>query len=302
MKGRKGFPFLGVVVAALLLAAAFLYLERWEEPGGEQDLVPAEQEAPKAGKTLKGPPPGGPAAAPRAGQRIAILIDDIGYDLPLAKALASLPAPIAFAILPQAPHAAEADALLHAAGKEILLHLPMEPLSYPDEDPGPGALFVAMDPSLIGQRLEEALAAVPHARGVNNHMGSRFMAHDAGLAAVMASLARQGLFFVDSRTSPQTRGKEAAARAGVAFAARDLFIDHRPGVAAAREALLRETLQNRPHGELLLIGHPHPETLQALKEALPRWQKEGARLLPLSALVRPPAAGTGNKGEKEKRS
>ena len=101
-------------------------------------------------------------------------------------------APIAFAILPYTPHAREAARLLHAAGKEILLHLPMEPRSYPAENPGAGALFVDMDEGEIRRQIEADLAAVPYVSGVNNHMGSRFMEDEAGLAVVMEELRKKG--------------------------------------------------------------------------------------------------------------
>ena len=91
------------------------------------------------------PPPPPERKEPEAeigGRQIAVIIDDIGYDLRLVEDLMRIDAPIAFAILPYTPHAREAARLLHAAGKEILLHLPMEPRSYPAENPGEGALFV----------------------------------------------------------------------------------------------------------------------------------------------------------------
>ncbi|MDA8125264.1 MAG: divergent polysaccharide deacetylase family protein [Deltaproteobacteria bacterium] len=290
-KKRRGFPFLAVVIAAALIAAAVLFLERWEirPPEG-----PAAPESRDKGIAARPSAEGKRAQEKRQEQRIAVLIDDIGFDLPLVKELAALPAPIAFAVLPQTPHAAEAAAILHAAGKEILLHLPMEPRAYPAEDPGAGALFVDLNAEDLRERMAAALAAIPHVRGVNNHMGSRFMEDDAGVAIVMEELSRRGLFFVDSRTTAGSRGRALAARAGVPFAARDIFIDHTPGYEAALAALLDPTRQDRGKKAWLLIGHPHPETLRALKTALPRWREAGIRLVPLSACVRAPS-------DKEKR-
>ncbi len=157
----------------------------------------------------------------------------------------------------------EAARLLHAAGKEILLHLPMEPRSYPGESPGAGALMADMDAGEIRRRIREDLAAVPFVSGVNNHMGSRFMEDEARLAIVMEELRAKGLFFVDSRTTADSRGRESAGRAGVRFAARDVFIDHAPGYAAALENLTGAFRQGRRNGApVLMIGHPHTETVQ----------------------------------------
>jgi len=185
----------------------------------------------------------------------------------------------------------------------------MEPRSYPEESPGAGALMVDMDERQIRRQVQENLTAVPYVSGVNNHMGSRFMEDEARLTMVMEELEKRGLYFVDSRTTPDSRGREAANRTGVRFAARDLFIDHVPGHAAALENLTGPSRRGGEHGKpVLMIGHPHPETVRALRDALPRWQAEGVRLVALptffgtSAEENRNALAAGNKtlGRKEK--
>ena len=87
-------------------------------------------------------------------------------------------------------------------------------------------------------------------------------------------------------TTPDSRARSAAARAGVRFASRAVFIDHTPGYAAALSNLLQPPRRGREEGKpLLMIGHPHPETVRALREAQPLWQKEGVRMIPLSAYL-----------------
>jgi polysaccharide deacetylase 2 family uncharacterized protein YibQ len=207
-----------VIFAAASIAAVVLFLERAERP----DLSVTRQSPRKEaqGKALTPKTPAREVAepsAPTAGQQgrpIAIIIDDIGFDLRIVEELARIPAPIAFAVLPHTPHAAEAASFLHAAGKEILLHLPMEPRSYPEESPGSGALMVDMDERQIRKQVQENLAAVPYVSGVNNHMGSRFMGDEARLTMVMEELKKRGLYFVDSRTTPDSRGREAGGPAG----------------------------------------------------------------------------------------
>ncbi len=162
----------------------------------------------------------------------------------------------------------------------------MEPRSYPAEKPGAGALFVNMDDGEIRRRIDADLTAVPYVSGVNNHMGSRFMADEAKLAVVMQELAKNGLFFVDSLTTPDSRARSAAARAGVRYASRGVFIDHTPGYAAALSNLLQPPRRGREvEKPVLMIGHPHPETVRALREAHPLLQKEGVRMIPLSAYL-----------------
>jgi hypothetical protein len=215
-----------------------------------------------------------------------LIIDDIGFDLRIVEELAGIPAPIAFAVLPHAPHAVEAARLLHAAGKMILLHLPMEPRSYPEESPGAGALMTDMDEEAVRRQVRADLAAVPFVSGVNNHMGSRFMTDEARLAIVMEELRAKGLFFVDSLTTTDSRGRESAGRAGVRFAARDIFIDHVPGYAAVLENLTGVFRRGRRNGlPVLMIGHPHMETVKAIRDALPVWKTEGVTVIPVSACL-----------------
>ena len=290
----KRFPVVTVIIAAALIAAAVLFLERVEFPddSATRKSLPTEPR----GKAWKQETPARKSpAAGKKGLEIAIIIDDIGFDLGAVEELARIRAPIAFAVLPNAPHAVEAAEILHAAGKEVLLHQPMEPRSYPEESPGAGALLANMDAREIRRRIAANLAAVPHVSGVNNHMGSLFMEDEARLSVVMDELGKRGLFFVDSMTSPDSRGREAALRAGVRFAARTIFIDHAPGYAAALANLTRLPLQGWKKGEpLLMIGHPHPETVRALKQALPILREEGVRMIPVSAALK-----TGGGSEKK---
>ncbi|MBU2252086.1 MAG: divergent polysaccharide deacetylase family protein [Proteobacteria bacterium] len=284
-KRGKGFPVLAVIITAALIAAVFLFLERMELPDDSATRKGRKTAPPK--KALKQKTPERrPPVAERREQQIAVIIDDIGYDLGAAEELARIRAPIAFAVLPHTPHAAEAAEILHAAGKEILLHLPMEPRSYPGENPGAGALMADMDEKEIRRQIALDLAAVPYVSGVSNHMGSRFMKDDIRLSVVMDELKKRGLFFVDSRTASDSRGKEAAARARVRFAERSVFIDHTRGYAAALANLTRLPRQGGEGGKpLMMIGHPHPETVRALKEVLPIWQEEGVRMIPVSAYL-----------------
>jgi uncharacterized protein len=288
----RRFPFLAVVIAAALIAAAVLLLERVEQrPDDSGARRGPGKEMPKKASTGK-PRPGlksepAPFETAHSSHSVAVIIDDIGFDLRIVENLAGIPAPLAFAVLPYTPHAVEAAKILHAAGKEILLHLPMEPYSSPGGSPGSGALMADMDAEEIRRQVRADLAAVPFVSGVNNHMGSRFMEDGARLAIVMEELRAKGLFFVDSRTTAETRGRESAELAHVRFAERDIFIDHAPGRAAALESLTGALRQGKRNGApLLMIGHPHMETVQAIRDVLPFWRKEGIKVIPVSAYMR----------------
>lgn len=270
------------MILAGVIAAAFLFFERLPSPEKKPlDVkVSPEKQSPAATsrrpQPLEAPKTAAPMQAKEKQQRVAIVIDDIGFDMKAVRELADIPAPIAFSILPYSPHCADASTYLHERKKDILLHLPMEPHGYPQTSPGRGALHVSMDEEGIVGQLAEDLALVPYASGANNHMGSRFMEDAVRLEMVMAELKKRGLFFIDSRTSPRTAGKEAALRTAIPFAERDIFIDHASGYQAARAAL-RKASSHRKNGDkpLLLIGHPRKETIRAIQDVLPEWEKEG---------------------------
>ncbi len=287
LKRLKRFPLLAIMIAVFLTAtAAVIFLERDKRPTDQKAVPDGRAVRPRKKVSIPETPARSPQRAERRGRQIAVIIDDIGFDLRLVEELARIRAPIAFAILPYAPHAAEAARFLHGAGKEILLHLPMEPRSYPAENPGAGALFTNMDAGEIRRQIETNLNAVPYSSGVNNHMGSLFMENEMGLSIVMEELAKRNLFFVDSRTTPNSLARQAAARAGVRFAERAVFIDHRRGYTAALANLTQPRRSDWKKGKpLLLIGHPHDETILALREAQYQWHEEEVQVIPISAFI-----------------
>ncbi len=219
------------------------------------------------------------------GKRVAILIDDIGYDPEALRRLLAIEAPMAFSVLPHTPHARSSAEAIHRAGREVLLHLPMEPHGYPDRDPGKGALFASMTAREIRQTLLEDLQSVPHARGVNNHMGSKFMEERDPLRVVFAVLQERGLYFVDSLTTEASVARELAAERSLRFAHRSFFIDDAEDRSRAMMHLERLLDTRDTWSELLLIGHPYPETVSALEETIRRFPAAGIGVVRLVDLV-----------------
>jgi polysaccharide deacetylase 2 family uncharacterized protein YibQ len=287
-KRLRRFPLLAIMIAVFLtVTAAVIFLERDERLTDRKAVPDGRVVRPQNKVSIPEAPARSPQRTERWSRQIAVIIDDIGFDLRVVEELAQMRAPIAFAILPCAPHAAEAARLLHRAGKETLLHLPMEPRSYPAENPGEGALFTNMEAGEIRRQIETHLTVVPYVTGVNNHMGSLFMENEAALSVVMEELAKRNLFFVDSRTTPHSLGKQAAARAGVRFAERAVFIDHHRGYSAALANLTQPRRSDGAKGKpLLLIGHPHDETILALREAQALWREEEMQVIPVSAFIK----------------
>lgn len=231
------------------------------------------------------------AAAPRqarsgSGPRLAIILDDLGYDRAPAEALLSLPFPLTVSVLPNHPYSAEVAEEAHRRGDEVLLHLPMESTS-DGAQPEAGELRVGMTPEEVDRHIGEMLESVPHVAGVNNHQGSRATADPVLMNAVMAALRRRSLFFIDSRTTAQTVAYDAAQRDGVRAVYRNAqFLDDTPTREAVLAQLSLAEHQASRLGWAVAIGHPHPGTLAALEEALPRLQARGVRLVFASDLVR----------------
>ncbi len=217
--------------------------------------------------------------------RAAIIIDDLGNDPEAERRLLALRYPVTFAILPELPHSATTAQAAHRGGREVLLHLPMEPLPGAESQPGPGEIKVGMSAREVDRLISADLASVPFAVGVNNHMGSRATADPELMAEVMRVLAERRLFFVDSRTTAKTCALAAARRAGVPAFYRSVFLDDTESVAYSLGQLrqLRRVVEEQ--GAAIAIGHPHPTTLRALAEFLPTLERDDIRLVPASQLV-----------------
>ncbi|RMG27982.1 MAG: divergent polysaccharide deacetylase family protein [Gammaproteobacteria bacterium] len=223
------------------------------------------------------------SARAEAPPRIAILIDDLGRVLDAGRAVIDLPGPVACAFLPYAPHTATLAREAHAAGKEVLLHLPMQ--SAAERPLDRGGLTLDMTRTALLHTLADDLARVPYAVGVNNHMGSLLTRHPGHMTWLMQELHRRGLFFIDSRTTPFTVARRMAFEQHLPSRRRDVFLDPAPGAAEVEREFHRLLALARRRGSALAIGHPRPETIRILARELPRLQAEGIRLVPVGVLV-----------------
>ncbi|MCB1033484.1 MAG: divergent polysaccharide deacetylase family protein, partial [Acidobacteria bacterium] len=223
-------------------------------------------------------PPGGSGPA-----RISLVIDDLGRSVEEVRHLEDLGVAISYAVLPFESQTPQVVDELRHRGREILCHLPMEPRSA--ANPGPGALKTSMSPRELGRRTREALAAVPGAIGVNNHMGSSLTEDRARMASILEELKERRLFFLDSRTSAQSVGYEVAQELGVPSAERQVFLDRDPSPEAIREQFERLLALARKRGAAIAIGHPYPSTLAALAELIPASRAQGYEFVPVSFLL-----------------
>ena len=220
---------------------------------------------------------------------IAILIDDIGQNMSTLDDLLAINAPLSFAILPYQQYSLQAAEKLHRRKREILLHLPMEPHSFPQNNPGKGALFLCMTDEEIQQQLRSNLQSVPYVVGVNNHMGSRFTEDEEKMSVVMEELKKRGLYFVDSRTTGLSKAKQAADRTGIRFAARKIFIDNEQSYETSLQNIMRvkQEFTGNNKGPVLLIAHPHPTTVSSIRDAVPLLREQGIEIVSLSKIISP---------------
>jgi polysaccharide deacetylase 2 family uncharacterized protein YibQ len=225
-----------------------------------------------------------PSATPAAtGPRLAIIIDDCGQWPDTERGFIALPVALTLSVLPHVRYGGDIARDARAAGKGVMLHLPMEPRS--GADAGPGKITVAMDDDAIAKAVQDDLASVPLAAGVNNHEGSRATADDRVMRAVVAVLAQRRVFFIDSRTSTATVGERDATAAGVPTARRDVFLDDVADVDATEAQLRHAADLARARGSAIAIGHPRPTTLAAVTALLPELAKDGITLVLASELV-----------------
>ena len=215
---------------------------------------------------------------------IAIVIDDLGLDRRNADRVVQLPGPLTLSFMTYADDLATQTRLAHAAGHELLVHVPMQPL-----DSGLNAGLNVLRPDLpaeeLRRRIEWGLARFDGYVGINNHMGSRFTADPGAMAVLFAELHRRGLLFLDSRTTPVSVGDAMAARYDVPFASRNIFLDNDSSFEAVWAQLMRVEADARRTGAAVAIGHPHDGTIAALAEWLPTLGQHGFALVPVSRIV-----------------
>jgi len=227
-----------------------------------------------------------PVAAAGTQPMIAVVIDDLGLNRAGTNRAIALPAPLTLAFMTYAEGLPRMAARARRAGHELMLHVPMAPRD-PTYNPGPNVLRAELAPAELARRLDWGLGRFEGFVGVNNHMGSRFTASRAGMASVMAALRARGLLFLDSLTSNASVGVGMARRAGVPYAARDVFLDNEwnDRTAIARQFAHLEAVARR-RGSAIGIGHPHRATLDVLAHWLPEARARGFAIVPVSAIVR----------------
>jgi hypothetical protein len=208
-------------------------------------------------------------------KKIALILDDAGYNIELAKEIASLPYNITLSIIPFTEHDGETAKLLKKHNKEVFLHLPMEPKSYPETDPGKGAIFRNTPETLLKIIIDEDFQRIGKIDGVNNHMGSAFTEDAAKLRQMFKYLKNYTSTFIDSRTSKDSVAydicKEYFSKCGI----NNIFIDNLDSHEYIKEKIDKGISLLEKQDTVIMIGHLRPTTVNVLKSYLPEIEKRG---------------------------
>lgn len=220
--------------------------------------------------------------APESG--ISLVMDDVGYDMHALKRVLALPFPVAISVLPDAPHASESAELAYREEHLVMLHLPMEP-STPKyrESMSTSFLRSGMDEQQIRELFADALARVPHAVGVNNHMGSLLTTQAEPMRWVMQECREHALFFIDSKTATGSVAADVAAKQGVVWGSRRIFLDHTVDAEDLKLAWNSALKCAQAQQSCIVIAHPHAETLDFLEQQVAGKDRQWIR--PVTAML-----------------
>lgn len=239
---------------------------------------------------LTHPPAAVPTVVPHA--RAAVIIDDCGNNNATTQTFLDAPAAVTLAILPHLTFSRQIAREAHDRGKGVMLHFPME--ANGPQNPGPGTLRVAMSARVKQETIDQNLAAVPDLEGVNNHEGSKATTDPETMHMVLGAVRQRKLFWIDSATTPDSKAYEVAAKLGLRFGRRDVFLDNNDNIEAIKENFRLLIAEARNRGEAIGIGHARVNTATAFIEMLPAFEEAGVKLVPVGDLTRIPQAAKEN--------
>lgn len=204
--------------------------------------------------------------------KLAIVIDDIGYRNKDDDHIYAMPNTISVAIIPAAPYARSRNELAKQQGRDILIHMPMQPLG--GQKIETGGLKLGLTEEEVKDRVETAHSIVSHAIGMNNHMGSAATADKLLMSYLMKTLKQKQLFFLDSRTNGRSVASKIAKQFGVNSLDRHIFLDDSDALADVQRQFQKSINYAQKHGVAIVIGHPRKNTIAVLQAGLKNLPKD----------------------------
>jgi len=216
--------------------------------------------------------------------QLAIIIDDIGNSLSAGLNAIALPADVTFAVMPHRKHSKLLAERAGRLGRDVLLHAPMSTVN--NRFLGAGALNETLSEEEFKLKLDYAIANIPYIKGVNNHMGSQLTTNQQAMTWVMQTVQKNGLFFVDSRTSAQSVGYSTAQAMNLPSATRDIFLDNEIDIEHIHVQFKKAIAVAEQYGSAIAIGHPHKATIDYLAHVLPQLEGTHVKVVNVSELVK----------------
>lgn len=258
MKKYQGYK-IAILILSLIIVFQWIFIAAMTKP----------QRLPRAPQVRKG--------------KIAIVIDDWGYNLNNLALLRQIKYPLTVSVLPNLGYS---KAIVQEAKRlkfEVILHLPMEPREKIRLEHN--TIMTSMSEKTIRDIIAGDLDNIGYARGVSNHMGSKAAQDLRTMSAVFSELKKRGLYFLDSYVSAESVSFELAPKMGLAFIRRDVFLDNRQDAQYIRSQIHKLKTKAKIYGRAIGIGHARQLTLQVLKDIMPELEKEGYRFVFVSSLL-----------------
>ena len=284
MKGGRNriiFSYLLLASAAVLFAVSLVVVRGWN---AGTPAVPAEAESStgawvaaatgaESGPVSETRAAGRPEVQP--GARVAIVIDDVGNNMEELEPFLALPMPLTFAVMPVRTFSEESVARIRSAGKSYIMHQPMEPVG--DANPGPGAIFNDMSREEIWSTLDQNLASLGGAAGLNNHMGSLVTADKRTMGYILDYIEEKKMFFLDSLTTGESVAAELSLERNVPYMKRNsMFLDNNRESEYIERALRSGFKLAGQSGRAVMIGHVWDEHLaRLLLDLYPEFNEAG---------------------------
>ncbi|ADD69717.1 protein of unknown function DUF610 YibQ [Denitrovibrio acetiphilus DSM 12809] len=226
--------------------------------------------------------------------KLAVVIDDCGYSMSLAKQLAALQYPATFAVIPFTPYGKETALLARKAGKPVFLHFPMQPRSYPKFDPGKGALFLNMPETVIAAVTKANFDYFPiKLDGANNHTGSAFTESREKMEQALKEISKYTPGFLDSHTSRATVAYDVCKETTLKCGRNDIFLDNEePGLVTksakrnhVHDVLMQAAKKALANGSAIAIGHLRKDTISVLENSFRQIEEMGVEIVPVTSLM-----------------
>ncbi|MBP9015839.1 MAG: divergent polysaccharide deacetylase family protein [Candidatus Atribacteria bacterium] len=219
---------------------------------------------------------------PRA--RVALVIDDLGYNLGVDERFLDLPVKLNVSIFPHLPLSKKIASLAQEKGKEVLIHFPMEAEDARENSREAFLLRVGDSKEEVQKKVEEALRLIPQAKGINNHKGSRATSDYLLMSCFTDSLKGKGLYFLDSLTSSNSVAYQLASQKGIPSFRRDIFLDGEPSFSYVTAQLKKTVEIAKKKGQAIAIGHPNEATCEAIYQFVSKFSEPGVEFVFLSEM------------------